>query len=160
VVKNCVIDNETRIGPGAIVEGCSIGRRCNVAGAIRVRSCVMGDETTIGTYFTQFSLLGSGAMICPDAGILDFSFKGGVQVKIDGRNVNTGSRILGGCLGQNVFLGPGVRLMGGQEVPNGAVLVTSPRHLVRDADSKLPDDIWRMDPGRHARKDKPSDDDG
>ncbi|MEM9283364.1 MAG: hypothetical protein AAGA96_16195 [Verrucomicrobiota bacterium] len=150
VVKNCVIGSHTRIGPAALVEGCSIGERCNIAGAIRVRSCVLGNEATIGTYFTQFSILGNGAMVCPDAGILDFSFKGDVQVKIGGKKVNTGSRILGGCLGDGVFLGPGLRVMAGQEVPEGAVLVTSPRELVRDPDSKLPDGVWRIDSGRRS----------
>ena len=56
-------------------------------------------------------------------------------------------------------MGPGVKLLAGQEVPNDCILIESPRHLVRDVDGKLPERILRMDarnPGRPVRGRKAS----
>lgn len=148
MVRNAVIGDEAQIGPGAIVEGCTLGNRVTINGNILVRGSVLGDEANLGTWFNQLSMIGQGAVMCPDSGILDFQFRGSVRVAFQGRMIPSGSRLLGGCLGDRAFLGPGVKLLCGQELPNDCVLVPSPRGLVRNLDNDLPDNVIRMDAGR------------
>ena len=67
-----------------------------------------------------------------------------MRVAHEGHSVPSGSRLLGGCLGDRAFIGPDVHLVCGQEVPNDCVLVQSPRGLVRDVEN-LPENVVRMD---------------
>jgi len=144
VVRGAVIGDETEIGPGAIVEGCTLGQRVTVVSGAVIRCSVADDEASLGSFFTQFSVIGRSAVMCPDSGIFDFQFKGSVRVACEGRTVPSGSRLLGGCLGDRVFLGPGVHLLCGQEIPNDCVLVENPRELVRSV-QELPERIVRID---------------
>ena len=151
VVRNCVLGDGAQIGPTAIVEGCTLGNRATAHGGIVLQGSVADAEAGLGSGFNQMSVFGRGAVMCPDSGILDFSLRGTVQVKHEGRSVQTGSRMLGCCLGDEAFLGAGVRVLCGQEVPNGCVLIRSPRWLVRDPEAQLPEDVWRMDRDGHRR---------
>jgi len=144
VVRGAVIGDETEVGPGAVIEGCTLGQRVTVVPGAVVRCSVADDEASLGSLFTQFSVIGRSAVMCPDSGIFDFQFKGSVRVAFEGRTVPSGSRLLGGCLGDRVFLGPGVHLLCGQEIPNDCVLVESPRELVRSV-QELPERIVRID---------------
>lgn len=132
------------------MEGCTLGARATVNGNILTRGSVMDDEASLGSWFNQLSVIGQGAVMCPDSGILDFQFRGSVRVAFQGRMIPSGSRLLGGCLGDRAFLGPGVKLLSGQEVPNDCVLVPNPRGLVRNLDNDLPDCVVRIDAGRRA----------
>ncbi len=145
VIRGSVIGDETEIGPGALVEACSLGSRVTVDGGVLMRCCVVDDEANMGALFNQFSVIGQGAVMCPDSGIVDYAFRGSVKVPFEGSPVGSGSRLLGGCLGDRVFLGPGVKLMCGREVPNDCVLIESPRILVRDVEQGLPRNILRID---------------
>jgi carbonic anhydrase/acetyltransferase-like protein (isoleucine patch superfamily) len=145
VVRGAVIGDETEIGPGAIVEGCTLGDRVTVDDGVVIRCCVADDEASMGTFFTQFSLVGQGAVMCPDSGIYDFQFSSGVRVGLQGRSISCGSRLLGGCLGNRAFLGPHVKLLCGQEIPNDCILIENPRRLVRNVEQGLPEDVVRMD---------------
>jgi acetyltransferase-like isoleucine patch superfamily enzyme len=145
VVRGCVLGDGAEVGPGAIVEGCTLGDEAIVNGNVVLRCCTGGEGAGFGSFFTQFSLLGDGAVLCPDSGIFDFRFQGDVSVRFQGRTVSSGSRLLGGCLGDRAFLGPGVKMLAGQELPNGCVLVPSPRELVRGAERDLPVGILRID---------------
>jgi acetyltransferase-like isoleucine patch superfamily enzyme len=145
VVRGAVIGDETEIGPGAVVEGCTVGNRVVVDGGIVLRCCVVDDEASVGAFFCQLSVVGRGAVMCPDSGIFDFQFNNGVRVGFQGRTISSGSRLLGGCLGNGAFLGAGVKLLCGQEVPNQCVLIESPRRLVRNVEEALPEGVVRMD---------------
>ena len=144
VIRGAVIGDETEIGAGAIIEGCTLGDRVTIDGGINLRCCVADDEASLGAFFNQMSVYGRSAVLCPDSGIYDFQFKGSVRVMHEGHSVPSGSRLLGGCLGDRAFIGPDVHLVCGQEVPNDCVLVQSPRALVRDVEN-LPENVVRMD---------------
>lgn len=151
VVRGSVLGNGAQIGAGAVVEGCSLGDEVIVNGNVVLRCVVADARASLGSFFTQFSVLGADAVLCPDSGIFDFHFQGEVAVQYEGRNVSSGTRLLGGCLGDGAFLGPGVRMLAGQELPNGCVLVPDPRTLVRRVDRPLPDGVLRID-DRSARE--------
>jgi len=144
VVRGCVIGDRTEIGPGAVVEGCTLGGEVTVNGNVVLRCTVVGDRASVGCFFNQFSVIGPDAVLCPASGMLDFHLRGEVAVQFEGRSVSTGSRLLGGCLGHGAFLGPAVRLLAGQEVPPGTILVPSPRNLVRRPDDSLPPGVVRV----------------
>ncbi len=150
VVRGAVIGDGTQIGPGAIIEGCTLGQKVTVNGNTLLRGSVADDEASLGSWFNQLSLIGQGAVMCPDSGIMDYQFRGSVRVAFQGRTIPSGSRLLGGCLGDRAFLGPGVKLLCGQELPNDCVLVENPRALVRNLDHPLPDNVVRIDAGRKA----------
>lgn len=148
VVRGAVLGDRVEIGPGAQVEMTTMGEKATVNGGATVRSCVMGDEAHMGAYFTQLSVLGRGAATCPASVIFDFNLRSSVSVSFEGRNVNCGSRLLGGCLGHGAFLGAEVLMASGQELPNGCILVRSPRDVVGDATQSLPSGVVRVDRGR------------
>jgi len=147
VVRGSALGEGASIGPGAVVEGCSIGPGATVDPGVVIRGCVVGAGANVGSFFMQFSVLGQGAVLCPDSGILDFSFRNGVAVNVEGQAapVSCGSRFLGGCLGHRAFLGPGLRLAAGQELPNDCVLVETPRNLIRGLDRPLPEHVAEID---------------
>jgi hypothetical protein len=156
VVRGAVLADRVEIGPGAIVEMSTLGEKATVNGGVTVRSCIVGEAGHMGSFFTQLSVLGRGAALCPDSGIFDFNLRSNVNVTFEGRTVSCGSRFLGGCLGHGAFLGAEVIMASGQELPNGCVLVRSPRDLVSDLTQALPQGVVRVDRGRP--RNRPSDD--
>jgi len=148
VVRGAVLADRVEIGPNAIVECTSLGVKATVNGGVTLRSCVVGDEANVGAYFTQFSVIGRGAALCPSSGTYDFNLRGNVHVTFQGRSVTSGSRMLGSCLGHGAFLGAEVTLASGQEMPNGCILVRNPRELVTDVAQGLPPGVLRLDRGR------------
>jgi len=159
VVRGAVIGDNSAVGPGAVVEGSTLANRVSVDSGVTLRACVAGPGANFGSVITQFSMLGRNAVLCPESGLFDFRLHGDVEVTLDGRRVASGSRLLGGCLGDGAFLGPGVRLLSGQEVPNHCMLIESPRALVRDVDDRLPEHVLRLDarnPRRPVRRRKAS----
>jgi carbonic anhydrase/acetyltransferase-like protein (isoleucine patch superfamily) len=148
VVRGAVLGDRVDIGPGAVVEMSTMAEKATVNAGSSVRSCVVGHEGHLGAYFTQLSVIGNGAALCPASGIFDFNLRSNVNVNFEGRAVSCGSRLLGGCLGHGAFLGAEVVMGGGQELPNGCVLVKSPRDVVGDVSQPLPVGIVRVDRGR------------
>lgn len=156
VVRGAVLADRVEIGPGAIVECSTLGEKVTVNGNVTLRSCVVGDEANIGAYFTQLSVVGRGAALCPTSALFDFNLRGSVNVSFDGRSVASGSKLLGGCAGHGAFLGAEVVMAPGQELPNGCILVRTPREVVGDVRQGTPPGVVRMDRGRQ-RPDGPSD---
>ncbi|HUY87246.1 MAG TPA: hypothetical protein VMV10_00780 [Pirellulales bacterium] len=154
VVRASVIADRVEIGPNAIVDGCSIGEKTTINGNVTLRSCVVGEEANVGAYFTQLSVIGRGAALCPSSGTYDFNLRGNVPVAFQGRSVTSGSRMLGSCLGHGAFLGAEVTLASGQELPNGCILVRNPREVVGDVSRNLPSGVLRLDRGR--RRSRPA----
>lgn len=151
VVRNCILGDGVQIGPAAVVEGAVLGDRCMVNGSVLVRSVVAEEEVSLGTIFVQMSVLGRGSVLCPQAGFLDTSLRGDAQLNLDGRRIASGSRLLGGCLGDEAFLGPGVHVGSGFEIPNRCILLQHPHDVVRDVDEAVPRGVWRLDRGRRRR---------
>lgn len=148
VVRGAVLGDRVEVGPGALVEMSTLAEKATINGGASVRSCVVGHEGHLGAYFTQLSVLGNGAVLCPSSGIFDFNLRGNINVHFEGRSVSSGSRLLGGCLGHGAFLGADVMMASGQELPNGCVLVKSPRDIVGDVNETLPTGVVRVDRGR------------
>lgn len=148
VVRNSVLGDFVEVRAGAVVDGCSLGPEVIVEMGSRLRGCVVEQGACVGTRFVQLSMFGQESVICPGAGITDFVLRGTVKIDVDGRKISSGSRYLGGCLGEGVFLGPNVGLPGGIQIPNGCQLIPNPRMAVTDAAASLPQHVLRVDRGR------------
>ncbi len=144
VIRGCVIGEGATIGPGASLEGCTIGPGATINPNVVARCCVLGPEANLGSFFTQLAVLGSGAVLCPTSAIFDFSFRNSVSVDVDQSPVPCGSQLMGGCLGDRAFLGAGLNMAPGQELPNDRVLVTNPRALVRGPSRPLPEHVLEI----------------
>jgi hypothetical protein len=151
VVRNSVLDDFVEVRAGAVVDGCSLGPGVVVETGSHLRGCVAEEAACIGTRFVQISMFGRECVVCPDSGITDFVLRGTVKIDVDGRKISSGSRYLGGCIGDNAFIGPNVGMPGGVEIPNGCQLIPNPRTAITDAQTGLPDDVWRVDRGRRRR---------
>lgn len=147
VVRYAVIGDCVDIGPSAVIEGCSVGDLATINGGVQLRGSIIGSEASVGCFFNQLSVIGDRAVLCPDSGMLDYSMRRSVQVQQAGQYVATGSRLLGSCIGDDAFLGPGVIVACGFQVPSGCTLLADPRNVVRELND-LPDGIKRMDSGR------------
>lgn len=152
VVRGAVLADRVEVGPGALVELSTLGEKATVNANVTVRSCVVAEEGHLGAYFTQLSVLGRGAAMCPASGIFDINLRGNVSVSFEGRTVSCGSRLLGGCLGHGALLGAEVPLASGQEMPNGCILVKHPRDVVGDLNQTLPANVVRLDRGRPRKR--------
>jgi len=145
VVRGSILGPDVSIGPGAVIEGCTLGEGATVHGGVVLRCCALDEGAHVGSFFTQFSVLGRHATLCPDGGILDYQFRTGVQVDFRAREVPCGSRPLGVCLGDRALLGPGLKVMAGHQIPSPCVLVPNPRSLVRHCSAQVPDHILQLD---------------
>jgi carbonic anhydrase/acetyltransferase-like protein (isoleucine patch superfamily) len=154
VVRGAVLDDRVEIGPGAIVEMSTLGEKATINGNVTLRSCVVGEEANVGAYFTQLSVIGRGAALCPGSALFDFNLRGNVSVSFQGRTVSSGSRMLGGCIGHGAFLGAEVQMASGHELPAGCILVRSPRDVVGDVRQSLPADVVRVDRGPRRRREQ------
>ncbi|NIP84722.1 MAG: hypothetical protein GTO03_03850 [Planctomycetales bacterium] len=148
VVRNSVLDDFVEVRAGAVVDGCVLGPGVIVETGSHLRGCVAEEAACIGARFVQLSVFGRECVVCPESGIADFVMRGSVKVNLDGRKIPSGSRYLGGCLGDHAFLGPTIALPGGMEIPNGCQLIPHPRSMVGDLQSPLPPTILRLDRGR------------
>ena len=149
VVRGAVIGDRAEIGPGAIVEGSTVGHDVLVSGNVMLRGCVVLDDAAIATFALQLSVVGRGAVLCPQAGTHDFSLRRKISVmNSDGRLQSSGSKLLGSCFGHGAFLGPDVSFTAGQSIPNDCILVRDPRTMISSLEAGLPAGIVRLDRGR------------
>ncbi len=153
-VRGAVLGDRAEIGPGAIVEGSTVGRNVLVNGNVMLRGCVVLDDAAVATFALQLSVVGRGAVVCPQAGTHDFSLRRKISVmNSDGRSQSSGSKLLGSCFGHGAFLGPDVSFTAGQAIPNECILVRDPRTMISSVESGLPAGVVRLDRGRPRRGD-------
>lgn len=153
VIRFSTIGDHAVIGAGASIDGCTLGRGAMINPNVVLRGVAVGAEAMIAAYFLQLSVVGQRAALCPGSGIMDFNLRGQVAVQQEGVAARIGSQLMGGALGHDVFLGAEVGLVCGTELPNGCVLVKSPRQYVRGAEpEKLPDFVARCDRHRGGQR--------
>lgn len=140
-VENSVIGDGVEIGAFSVIRGSMIGNKSTIHNNCTVAYSVVGDECQVrdGANVT-YSLLFSGAFttcsylntcvmgrdsFVPVGSVLtDYRFDGrNVTVMKDGKVVDSGHTILGCCLGHNTYVGAGVTVAPGREIPNKARLL-------------------------------------
>lgn len=149
VVEAAILGDRVKIGAHAVVRGSILGNGVVVEDFGLVQMSVVGDGAAVtnksisnfnvlypgavlGHLGCQMSLLGHESFVSTDSRIYDLKFDGNVQVQHRGKNVDSGARFLGACIGHRAMVGAGVFVLHGIAVPNDAVLVKSPWDVVRE----------------------------
>jgi hypothetical protein len=83
-----------------------------------------------GQLLMQASLLGENAGAFTNSYFYDVNFARNVRVMRLGRAVDSGSKVLGVCLGEGARVAAGVWVASGREIPAGALLVKPPGEVV------------------------------
>ena len=149
-VENSVIGEGVDIGAQSVIRGSMIGdnsvihNNCTVAYSVLGEECQLRDGATV-TYsllfsgalttcpFLNTSVMGRDSFFAIGSVLTDFRFDGRtVTILKDGKVVDSGHIILGGCLGHNAYVGAGVTIAPGREIPNGARLLPERYKLAED----------------------------
>lgn len=145
VVRNSRLADKVEIGAGATVDACALDIAAQVGANASLRAIVVGEEAGVSTYVSQLTVIGRGANLCPGSWALDFNFNGTVPIRYENRTIESGSRILGTCIGPGAFLGPRVTVAAGREIPPGAILIQNPADIVCRMDREMPHTVVRID---------------
>lgn len=137
VVRGSILGDGARIGQHARVQWSVIGRDARISwnGIASFAVLMRGSESSFPG--VQMSVLGRGAYFASGAWQLDTSFTGPVPVRVDGRVVPSHHLLLGIAVGHQAFLGQGVRIAAGREVPNATRWIADPGGLA----TKIPADL-------------------
>jgi acetyltransferase-like isoleucine patch superfamily enzyme len=140
-VENSIIGEGVEIGAQSVIRGSMIGDNSVIASNCTIAYSALGDECQLRdgatvTYsllfpgalttcpFLNTSVMGRDSFIAVGSVLTDFRFDGkNVTVMKDGKAVDSGQIILSGCLGHNAYVGAGVIVAPGREIPNGARLL-------------------------------------
>ncbi len=149
-VENSIIGEEVEIGAQSVIRGAMIGNNSVIANNCTVAYSVLGEECQLRdganvTYslffpgafttcsFLNNSVLGRDSFFPVGSVLTDYRFdEKNVTVMKDGKAVDSGQIFLGGCLGHNTYVGAGVTVAPGREIPNGARLLPDSYELTRN----------------------------
>jgi hypothetical protein len=147
VVRGSVLGDGARIGQHARVQWSVIGAGARVSwnGIASFAVLMRGSESSFPG--VQMSVLGREAFLASGAWHFDTSFTGPILVRDRGRVVRSHHLLLGIAVGHRAFLGAGVRVAAGRELPNGTRWIDDPQGLA----TRIPADL--VDGGTYAVRD-------
>lgn len=135
-LEGSVLGDGVRVGARAVVKESMIGSGAFVGNSVTIEESVVGGKSTIlhghilysvlypGVFsvaqMISASLIGSDSFVGSGATLTDFRLDGkDVTVLKNGSVIDSGSRFLGCCLGNNVYLGSGCVVAPGRTIPSG-----------------------------------------
>jgi acetyltransferase-like isoleucine patch superfamily enzyme len=128
-VRNSFIDEDAVIGEGARVSGSVIGKGAFVAPNSVVNLSVVYPGAMAGQLLMQVSVLGREAAAFTNSNFFDLNFARNIRVKHRGRVVDSGTQMLGVCVGPRARVAAGIWVASGREIPAGALLVKPPGEI-------------------------------
>ena len=162
-LENAVIGDGVEIGAGCVVRGSTIGSGTVLQNNVTVAYSVVGEECHLqqntsvsysllfdGVFsscqFLNCCVLGRDTFVGAGTVQTDFRFDGETVVVLqDGEPVESGQIFLGSCLGHGSYLGAGLVVAPGREIPNG-VRVTPPPDRVVSNLANQSEDIQYVSP--------------
>ena len=145
-IENSVIGDGVEVGAYSVIRGSMIGDRSMIQNNCTVAYSVLGEECNLKdgvnlTYsmlfpgavttcsFLNTSVMGRDSFFPVGSVLTDYRFDGRcVTVMKDGKAMDSGQIFLGSCLGHNSYIGSGIVVAPGREIPNGVRLL--PDHNV------------------------------
>jgi len=142
-LENALIGDNVEVGAGTVIRGCKIGDDTAIANNSNISYSVIGDGCNImNGDCVQYSVLyprafvackslnccflGKDTFIGGGATLADFRFdEKNIQVLQKGRKIDTGNTFLGSCLGHRSYIGAGVVVSPGREIPNDVKILPS-----------------------------------
>ncbi|HEX4446465.1 MAG TPA: hypothetical protein VH044_07015 [Polyangiaceae bacterium] len=125
-LRNSFVDEGASIGEGARISGCVIGKGAYVAPNSIVNLSVVYPGAMAGQYLMQASVLGKNAAAFTNSNFYDLNFARNIRVAHRGRMVDSGTQMLGVCVGPEARVAAGIWVASGREVPAGALLIKPP----------------------------------
>jgi acetyltransferase-like isoleucine patch superfamily enzyme len=128
-LKNSFVDEGAMIGEGAQIIGSVIGKGATVAPNSVVSMSVVYPGAMAAQVLMQGSVLGKCASAFTNSNFFDVNFARNVRVLHRGRLVDSGTQMLGVCVGPEARVSAGVWVASGREIPAGALLVKPPGEI-------------------------------
>lgn len=165
-VEGCVIGRGVVIDAGAVVRGSIVGDGAKIGQHARVLWSVIGPGARVAwngianfsvlmrgaeTSFpgVQMSVVGRDAYLGSGVWHLDTSFTGPVPVRDGERVVASHQLLLGIAVGHRGFLGAGVTIAAGREIPNGTRWIDDPARMATRIPADLVDgEVYAIRDGR------------
>lgn len=138
-VEGSILGDDVSIGEGAAVIDSYVGSGSTLADFARVRRSVIGEGAHLlaDARFSDVVSLGRGSLanlgLCStllgrdvfltSAVIFEHASEEPISAMVEGRELETGRRVLGGCVGHGAVLGTRTILMPGRVLPSGATVV-------------------------------------
>jgi len=154
-IEGSVIGEGVKIGAGAVIRQSIIGRGAFVGNSVTIEESVIGEKSTIlhghilystlcsGVFsiaqMISASFIGRDSFVASGVTLTDFRLDGkNVTVLKNGVQIDSGSKFLGCCLGNNVYLGSGCVVAPGRTIPNGLHIALEKDRIITDCN---PDQI-------------------
>jgi carbonic anhydrase/acetyltransferase-like protein (isoleucine patch superfamily) len=128
-LRNSFVDEGAIIGEGARVSGSVIGKGATVAPNSVVTLSVVYPGAMAGQLLMQASVLGKNSAAFTNSCFYDLNFVRNVRVSHRGRVVDSGSQMLGVCVGPEARVAAGIWVASGREVPAGSLLIKQPGEI-------------------------------
>jgi acetyltransferase-like isoleucine patch superfamily enzyme len=129
VIKYSYIGEGAHIEDGAHVVGAVIGPGAFVSRQSVVVSSVLYPGSFAGQQLMQFSILGPDAIVLAMSNFFDLNLDRNIRVAHGTSVVDSGSRMLGACIGPRARIGGGVWVASGREIPADAFIVKDPAEV-------------------------------
>jgi hypothetical protein len=137
-LKNSFVDEGAMIGDGAQIIGSVIGKGATVAPGSIVSMSVVYPGAMAAQVLMQATVLGKNASAFTNSNFFDVNFARNVRVMHRGRAMDSGTQMLGVCVGPEARVSAGVWVASGREVPAGAVLVKPPGEIASNLGNSAP----------------------
>jgi len=152
-IEGSIIGDGAVIGAGVIIRESVVGDGANILNNVTIDCSVIGDQCFVGNSSrTQYSVLYPGTFFISKGISLSMtgrdSFLGGgvtlTDFRFDGQNivvmkdnvpVDTGSKLLGSCIGHRVYLAAGTVVSPGRTIPNDLRLAPKDMPTIRKFNS-------------------------
>jgi len=145
-LENSIIEDGVEVGAHSVIRGSMVGAKsvvhnnCTVAYSVLGEGCQLRDGVNV-TYsllfpgafttspFINTSVMGCDSFLPVGSVLADFRLDGRCVTLIkDGKIVDSGQRFLGCCLGHGAYIGAGIVIPPGREIPNGVKLLNREEH--------------------------------
>jgi hypothetical protein len=137
-VHNSFVDEGAVISEGAQVSGSIIGKGALVAANSVIISSVVYPGAMAGQLLMQGTVLGRNSAAFTNSNFFDLNFERNVRVAKEGRVVDSGSQMLGVCVGPEARVAAGIWVASGREIPAGALLVKPPGEIAANIGNPAP----------------------
>jgi NDP-sugar pyrophosphorylase family protein len=128
-LKNCFVDEGAIICEGAHLSGCVVGKGAVVTPNTVANLCVIYPGAMQGQLVMQASVLGKNSGAFAHSNFYDLNFSRNIRVSHRGRVVDSGTQMLGCCLGPEGRVAGGVWVASGREVPGGSLIIQRPTEV-------------------------------
>lgn len=124
VIRGSIIGNKSVIHNNYTVAYSVLGEECQVRDGANVTYSLLFSGAFTTCSYLNTCVMGRDSFVPVGSVLTDYRFDGrNVTVMKDGKVVDSGHTILGCCLGHNAYVGAGVTVAPGREIPNKARLL-------------------------------------